>query len=971
MIDYKKTTKASLINSIFKILTLLLAISMGLSVMPVNFVAADNTDKKQIMVSLGDSYSSGEGIEPFYGQDDSISKKINNPDWLAHRSQNAWPGMLSLSSVSKRMSEYKDEYWFFAAASGAVTHNMLNGFNKDYKKGRYFGSYELPAQLSVFDGLEAGSVKYVTLTLGGNDAGFEDIISTSILSGKYLNPNALADKMNNTWENFFKSGGIRDNLYNAYVNIAKKAGKQAHIIVAGYPKLLNPEGAFMISPEEAALVNENVTKFNNAIQSIIKSCQGQGMQISFVSVEEAFEGHAAYSKDPYIKNVILGAKAQDLKDNSFISSYSIHPNEKGAYAYAGCVQQRINELEDISGGIYGNNFTVSVYDINGQLYDNYKIEINGKKFNEFVDFDLFSQKYSKTVNVDSAKEVKINLPRGNYTLTVTDAANKGNKYTRNIKIRSNSKNKDLIFKTVFGTGDNQFDIQRANIPDGAVEYNGHYYYLYTDGTADSYEEAFKYCNDRGGYLATLTSEEENNFVYSYILQRGYNNAYFGLSESLNKGQWEWCTGEPLSYTNWHSKEPNKENSNEDYAMFYYKFSDGTWNDGDFGQDTVNSGKAFICEWGNYSVKESKPSEERNIVLTLDVSGSMSGKPLEETKKASVNFINTVLKKDASIGIVTYDDASKIASGFSDGKESLKGIISGLYDGGGTNIEAGLRDAQWMLEKTNAKKKIIVLMSDGEPNEGLQGEELISYAEQIKASGTLIYTIGFFESLNDKGAAQYLMEHIASDGCHYEVAEANELVFFFEDMADQINGQKYIYVRIACPVDVSVTYGGEILSSSEKDLNARTSFGTLTFEENKTEQSETDDRVKVLRLKEGADYNIELRGTGRGSMDYTIGFMDDNGDYSDLRKFKRIKITRRTQIDTVASNSDESILNIDEDGDGKYDLKMRAKANGYGEEVKTLSLIIYVIIGATLSVAIVIIVTLLYLRHKKRKRSNAG
>ena len=52
-----------------------------------------------------------------------------------------------------------------------------------------------------------------------------------------------------------------------------------------------------------------------------------------------------------------------------------------------------------------------------------------------------------------------------------------------------------------------------------------------------------------------------------------------------------------------------------------------------------------------------------------------------------------------------------------------------------------------------------------------------------------------------------MEGIDSEGCHYEVDSAENLVFFFHDIADQINGQKYIYIRIACPVDVKVTYNG--------------------------------------------------------------------------------------------------------------------------------------------------------------------
>lgn len=292
---------------------------------------------------------------------------------------------------------------------------------------------------------------------------------------------------------------------------------------------------------------------------------------------------------------------------------------------------------------------------------------------------------------------------------------------------------------------------------------------------------------------------------------------------------------------------------------------------------------------------------------------------------------------------------------------------GSYDGGGTNIEAGLRNAQSMLERTNAKKKIIVLMSDGEPNDGLVDEELIEYAAEIKKTGTIIYTIGFFESLSEKSYAQYLMEQIASDGCHYEVADADQLKFFFEDMADQINGQKYIYVRIACPVDVSVSYDGETLDSSEKNLNARTSFGTLTFEENSEKlEAGIDDRVKVLRLKEGTDYDLKIVGTGHGIMNYTIGFMDENGEYSDLRKFKNIKITRKTRIDTGASNSDSSILNIDEDGDGKYDIRLKAEANGYGEEITTSNWIIYVIIGAVAFVMLDIIAIVIYTKKKKRK-----
>lgn len=361
------------------------------------------------------------------------------------------------------------------------------------------------------------------------------------------------------------------------------------------------------------------------------------------------------------------------------------------------------------------------------------------------------------------------------------------------------------------------------------------------------------------------------------------------------------------------------------------------------------------------------SDERDIVLVLDTSGSMSETPMEETKKAATNFINTILEEDASIGVVNYEDSARQLSDFSIDKSRLTEVVTDISDGGGTNIESGLAEAKSMLDSSNAKKKILVLMSDGEPNTGKEGDDLIAYADEIKNDDILIYTLGFFENMGgSKSSAQYLMEQLASDGCHYEVASADDLVFFFEDMADQINGQKYIYIRIACPVDVSVTYNGETICSAENNLNVRTDFGTLTFEDNENvADADEDDRIKVLRLKEGADYDVQIIGTGRGMMDYTIGFMDENGDYSDFRRFEDVKISKQTVIDTVAAVSDKSILNIDEDGDGKYDVKLRAEKNGYGEEVKT-SVWLYVSICGGVALLLVIALIVVKIRKSKKK-----
>lgn len=138
--------------------------------------------------------------------------------------------------------------------------------------------------------------------------------------------------------------------------------------------------------------------------------------------------------------------------------------------------------------------------------------------------------------------------------------------------------------------------RNQQIPETAVKYNGHYYQYYPM-ISNSWKEAVDYCHSLGGYLATISSQEENDFLYGYIESLDITSAYFGLTDKDVEGTWIWENGETSTYRNWHSGEPNGQNSNEDYAMFYYKFSDGTWNDGDFSQSkTVKGSVGFICEW---------------------------------------------------------------------------------------------------------------------------------------------------------------------------------------------------------------------------------------------------------------------------------------------------------------------------------------------------------------------------------------
>lgn len=92
-----------------------------------------------------------------------------------------------------------------------------------------------------------------------------------------------------------------------------------------------------------------------------------------------------------------------------------------------------------------------------------------------------------------------------------------------------------------------------------------------------------------GYLTTITSQAENDFVSARLVNAGW----MGASDVTTEGTWKWVTGpengttfcignlscavQPGQYVNWNNNEPNDSGSNEDCGQFLAG-SSGKWND---------------------------------------------------------------------------------------------------------------------------------------------------------------------------------------------------------------------------------------------------------------------------------------------------------------------------------------------------------------------------------------------------------
>ena len=113
--------------------------------------------------------------------------------------------------------------------------------------------------------------------------------------------------------------------------------------------------------------------------------------------------------------------------------------------------------------------------------------------------------------------------------------------------------------------------------------NGHSYLPVKTDVLISWDEAQQFASNAGGYLATITSASENDFVYGLITSPLYWAGELGPllggyqpSGSVEPaGSWTWVTGEPWNYSNWAGGQPDNGGEPEDCIHF---LSGGVWND---------------------------------------------------------------------------------------------------------------------------------------------------------------------------------------------------------------------------------------------------------------------------------------------------------------------------------------------------------------------------------------------------------
>ena len=139
--------------------------------------------------------------------------------------------------------------------------------------------------------------------------------------------------------------------------------------------------------------------------------------------------------------------------------------------------------------------------------------------------------------------------------------------------------------------------------------NGHYY-LYVPASGIHWKDAKIQAESMTfqglpGYLATITSQTEQDFIAQNLSEAVQQNAWLGGYQDGSapdyvepSGGWRWVTGEKWDYTHFEEGEPNNFGGNEDYLHFYGSgFRNDNWNDLAEAGDTISPPTAgFIVEF---------------------------------------------------------------------------------------------------------------------------------------------------------------------------------------------------------------------------------------------------------------------------------------------------------------------------------------------------------------------------------------
>lgn len=307
-------------------------------------------DRRNIKyLALGDSFSSGEGDtdknpatdRKYYRQwtDVNEDKAKGAPKEKCHVSTRSYPYKLA---NWMGLGSGPSAAWASVACSGATVYDMnwddSGGYEgQDSPLGRLHGydnkgvlqkmalNEMIPGRVKQIEFVKKYQPKVITLTAGGNDAGFGAKLTLCANHESWGNSCMWAKPEYRSW----LKADLKYQYYSLkslYEDLKKATNDQAKIYVLGYPQFINGDptaqckNTFTLDAREREMITNSVTYYNRVIKQAAKAAG-----VKYIDVENAFGNHwLCGDRDSHVTAItnIFGANGNERQE-------SFHPNAKG------------------------------------------------------------------------------------------------------------------------------------------------------------------------------------------------------------------------------------------------------------------------------------------------------------------------------------------------------------------------------------------------------------------------------------------------------------------------------------------------------------------------------------------------------------------------------------------------------------------------------------------------------------------
>ncbi len=305
---------------------------------------------------------------------------------------------------------------------------------------------------------------------------------------------------------------------------------------------------------------------------------------------------------------------------------------------------------------------------------------------------------------------------------------------------------------------------------------------------------------------------------------------------------------------------------------YADKSPGSWHMEKSAEWTSTTNAKIVFDVDTNPSFHSVPSLD--VIMVLDVSGSMSGTKMDKLKDSAKKYVNDVLSldEDNTIALVKYESDASVVTPFVNDADTLITYIDGLEASGNTNYYAGLKKVEELLTdyKTSKDRGLVVLfMTDGAANEDTS--MIKSQYEYLKEKYHDMLIVGIQYEMGSK-ITEYLkqasdIQYDAYMGDIYDnffTATFSGLLDYYEkfEIVDYINNDYFEVIR---KDDIKVSMGTVRLETNESsqkviwtvEPNTLLTKDSLHMEINAKLKKEYQDKVDYYPTNKGVEVTTKL------------------------------------------------------------------------------------------------------------------